>query len=84
MRTEDDIQRALGRHRASWLAWALPTAVAALAVFSCVVAVAKGHAYAGTFIRTGVWVMTAILIWIIPGTVITRAGHRASSGRGRS
>lgn len=76
MHTEPDIQRALGRYRASWLFLAPSTVVAALLLSSSVVATVKGSADAGSYAVAGAAGLILLFVWKYPATVITRTGFR--------
>ena len=76
MQTEQDVQRALGRYRASWLFLTLPTVTAVLLFSSGVVTMMRGRADGGSYAAVGVAIVLAILVWGVPATVISTSGFR--------
>lgn len=76
MQTEQDIQRALGRYRASWLFLALPTVTAVVILSSSVLAMANGRADGGSYARAGIAALLLLVVWGLPATVITTTGFR--------
>lgn len=77
MQTDQDIQRALGRYRASWLFLAMPTVTSVLMLGVQVLTMVEGHADSGSYALAGLAVLLLVLVWRLPATVITTTGfHR--------
>ncbi len=85
MQTEQDIQRALGRYRASWLFLALPTVTAVLIFSSSVLAMANGRADGGSYARAGIAALLLLVVWGFLQLSSRQPGSVAASGsrRGR-
>ncbi len=76
MGADEDIHRAVGRYRASWLYLVPSLLIVALGLIRHVLPIARGRATIGDYIGIGFFLLVLVLVWTIPATVLTTAGYR--------